>query len=281
MPELPEVETCRLGLLPHILNHPVSHIIIRRASLRWPIPAHLNEYFSNRSFIHLNRRGKYLILSTQDEAHLLIHLGMSGRLYWLNQEIAPQPHDHVDIIFKEGHCLRYQDPRRFGAILTWKGKVDSHPLLSHLGPEPLTEAFNIDYLYSLLRTKKQSIKMAIMDSHIVVGVGNIYANEALFRAGIHPKTPSNTLTQCEIHQLIKAIQDVLNDAITAGGTTLKDFISVEGKPGYFQQALAVYGRGGLACKRCTTPLETFRLGQRTTVACPNCQALKHIGEVVD
>lgn len=269
MPELPEVETCCQGLKPHILYLPIKDVIVRETRLRWPITAGLIECLKHQQFTHLTRRAKYLLFTTTNQQTLLVHLGMSGKLRVVPENTPIIKHDHVDIIFSNGMCLRYNDARRFGAILLFSEPMEQHPLLASLGIEPLEEIFNADYLHQKIKNKKQAIKLVIMDSHIVVGIGNIYANEALYAAHIHPHRPANSLTMDEISALVSAIKQILRKAIAAGGTTLRDFISVEGKPGYFKQQLAVYGK--TTCLRCNQPLSTSRLGQRITIFCELCQ----------
>lgn len=271
MPELPEVETCRRGLEPHVLHHSIHRVVIRESRLRWPIPANLPNLLKDQSFVQLTRRGKYLLFSTAQGQTVILHLGMSGRVRIIPTATPLQKHDHVDIEFAHGLSLRYNDSRRFGCLLWTDENPDQHPLLARLGPEPLTEAFNSTYLLTQLVRRQQAIKLAIMDSQVVVGVGNIYANEALFQAKIHPHRPANSLTKVELNRLIRCIKTVLEVAITAGGTTLRDFISADGKPGYFQQKLLVYGRSGKGCLRCKHTLQESRLGQRTTVFCVGCQ----------
>lgn len=271
MPELPEVETCRRGLMPHVLNRQIKQVIVRDSRLRWPIPIDLPKKLVNQQIIEIVRRGKYLLFNTSSGGTLLLHLGMSGRVRIVPISTALSKHDHVDIIFDNDYCLRFNDSRRFGAILWIPDNIMLHPLLAKLGPEPLTDDFNEVYLYSTLKRRKQAIKLTLMDNHVVVGVGNIYANEALFRAGIHPLKPSNKVPRKALTRLIEIIRTVLNEAIAAGGTTLRDFISADGSPGYFQQTLYVYGRGGKPCRVCDHPLVEIRMGQRTTVFCEKCQ----------
>lgn len=271
MPELPEVETCRQGLLPHIMGHSITQVIIRHPHLRWPIPADLPQCLLNQQFIDLDRRGKYLLFKTSSAGTLLLHLGMSGRVRIVPTDTPLSKHDHVDIIFSNKTCLRFNDSRRFGALLWWQNAIDQHPLLVNLGPEPLTEHFNGEYLYQALKTRKQAIKLSLMDNHVVVGVGNIYANEALFRAKIHPLKSSGKITAAEATHLVMQIKNTLAEAISSGGTTLRDFFAVDGSPGYFQQTLYVYGRGNQACQLCSNTLIETRLGQRSTVYCDTCQ----------
>lgn len=273
MPELPEVETCRLGLLPHVINHTIKKVIIRHQQLRWPIPYDLEKKLINQQFVKLTRRGKYLLFETSSKGIMLLHLGMSGRVRIIPAITPPIKHDHVDIVFDNGSCVRFNDSRRFGSILWCEGPSPQHTLLAKLGPEPLSDDFNANYLCSVLKSRKQAIKLSLMDSHLVVGVGNIYANEALFRAGIHPLRPSYEITKAAAKKLVEIIKIVLSEAIAAGGTTLRDFISADGSPGYFQQTLYVYGRGGKPCRVCDHPLIEIRLGQRSTVFCEKCQKL--------
>ena len=272
MPELPEVEITRCGLEPFVVGQKVQQIIIRHPQLRWPISSELVPELTGQTLNALKRRGKYLLFAT-DLGTLIIHLGMSGCLRILPAEQSPKKHDHVDIVFSNASCLRFTDPRRFGAMLWTKHDPMQHPLLTKLGVEPLERVFNGKYLFSWSRNKSVAIKQFIMQANIVVGVGNIYANESLFAAGIHPQRPAKQLTLKECETLAKNIKTILRFAIKQGGTTLRDFCNSEGKPGYFRQHLQVYGRGGQACAHCKTLLQEIRLGQRTTVYCSNCQKL--------
>lgn len=269
MPELPEVETVLRGLMALLQNNRIEQVIIRQGLLRWPIPANLNNHAKNQRIISVYRRAKYLLIQLQNGT-IIIHLGMSGSLKIVQEKVMPGSHDHVDIILSSGQIIRYNDPRRFGAIL-WTEDPASHPLLQPLGPEPLDSSFNASYFYSTCLRRKVAIKQLIMNGKIVTGIGNIYAAEALFQANIHPLTPANTLTETQCVRLVKAIKQVLQAAIVQGGTTLKDFINTEGKPGYFSQQLQVYGREGLPCRVCQSLLQGLRLGQRSTVFCPCCQ----------
>lgn len=280
MPELPEVETTCRAIRPALIGARCKHVTIRQSRLRWPIPAELSNELPGQIITHVDRRAKYLMIKTASKNTLIIHLGMSGHLRVYrnnNNELpAPGPHDHVDFIFNNNTdqiSVRYTDPRRFGAILWVKTALDTHPLFKHLGPEPLSHDFNASYLKQQLTKSQRPIKNTLMDNHVVVGVGNIYASEALFATGIHPTRPSNCLDDTEISALVLAIKKILSAAIDAGGTTLKDFYSSTGKPGYFRHALHVYGREGEACLTCQTTLEKIRLGQRGTVFCPRCQPL--------
>lgn len=270
MPELPEVETTRRGISPHIVGQQISDIVVRQKKLRWPIPAQISQQIPGEKIESVERRGKYLLLNCAS-ATLLIHLGMSGSLRIVHANTPPQKHDHFDFIFKSKKILRYTDPRRFGCLLWHSGDINDHKLIANLGPEPLTDAFSADYLFKQSRGKSAPVKSFIMDSKIVVGVGNIYANEALFHAGIHPKRAATKISKQRYSQLVDCIKDVLGKAIEVGGTTLRDFTNSSGEPGYFKQSLFVYGRGGQPCKQCDQPLIEIRLGQRSTVYCGKCQ----------
>jgi len=269
MPELPEVEITRRGLLP-LINQVVKNVAIRNASMRWPIPSHLIKTLKNKKLVSLNRRAKY-ILAQFDNGTLLLHLGMSGRISLLDRNYPPEKHDHFDIEFQDGRLLRLRDPRRFGAVL-WVGLEPSeHKLLSGLGPEPLDDMFNGEYLHQSIRTRTATIKTTIMDSHLVVGVGNIYASESLFRARIDPQLPANKLSLAKCERLVTEIKATLNDALNAGGSSLRDFFGTDGNPGYFQQEYFAYGRTDKPCKVCGKPIKTVRLGQRSTFYCAYCQ----------
>ena len=269
MPELPEVEITRRGLLP-LLNKTVKNVVIRNASLRWPIPAYLPETLKNQKLIDLTRRAKY-ILARFENGTLLLHLGMSGRISLLDRNYPPEKHDHFDIAFDDSSVLRLRDPRRFGAVL-WAGlEPNSHALLSALGPEPLDDTFDGKYLFDNLKTRAAAIKIAIMDSHLVVGVGNIYASESLFRARINPQTQANKVNLAKCEKLAQEIKNTLNDALNAGGSSLRDFFGTDGNPGYFQQEYFVYGRTDEPCKVCGKPIKNIRLGQRSTFFCVHCQ----------
>ena len=269
MPELPEVEITRRGLLP-LLNQIVKNVVIRNASMRWPIPAHLPETLKNQKLIDLTRRAKY-ILAKFENGTLLLHLGMSGRISLLDRNYPPEKHDHFDIAFSDASVLRLRDPRRFGAVL-WAGlEANSHALLSVLGPEPLSDEFNGKYLHRHIRTRSAAIKTTIMDSHLVVGVGNIYASESLFRARIHPQTPANQVSLAKCERLAVEIKATLNDALNAGGSSLRDFFGADGNPGYFQQEYFVYGRADESCKVCGKSIKNIRLAQRSTFYCATCQ----------
>ncbi len=271
MPELPEVETTRRGIEPHILKQQVSEVIVRQGNLRWPVSAELRTQLPGQRITRVGRRGKYLLLETPAGV-ILVHLGMSGSLRISSKKSELKKHDHVDIIFKNGDILRYHDPRRFGCIL-WAGQQPfKHVLLAHLGPEPLDVDFSAEYLYRHSRARQSPVKNFIMDSQLVVGVGNIYANEALFAARISPRRRAGSLSRAACERLAGAIKDILQEAINQGGTTLRDFVGGDGKPGYFKQSLSVYGRGGQPCSVCAKPLKEIRLGQRSTVYCTQCQS---------
>ena len=269
MPELPEVETTRRGLLPHVAGRRIEHVLLRRADLRWPIPREVEELLPEQRIDDIRRRAKYLLLDTAAGSALL-HLGMSGSLRVLPSDTPVRAHDHVDIALDSDRVLRFNDPRRFGCLL-WQAPGQTHPLLAGLGPEPLSDAFDGDYLFALSRGRKAPVKTFLMDQAVVVGVGNIYAAEALFQAGISPLRPAGRVSRDRYRALADAVRAILAYAITRGGTTLRDFISPDGAPGYFEQELAVYGRGGAACRRCGGALRQAAIGQRASVWCPRCQ----------
>ncbi|WP_417547723.1 bifunctional DNA-formamidopyrimidine glycosylase/DNA-(apurinic or apyrimidinic site) lyase [Marinobacter segnicrescens] len=269
MPELPEVETTRRGIAPHSESKTVAELIIRDPRLRWPVPDNLPALLVGQTLQEADRRAKYLLLHF-DHGTVIVHLGMSGSLRVITDTSPPQKHDHIDLVFTDGLRLRFNDPRRFGCWL-WAEEPAAHPLLASLGPEPLGEEFNGRYLFRKSRDRKTPIKSFLMDNRVVVGVGNIYANEALFKTGIHPGRPAGRISAARYHQLAEAIREVLSAAILMGGTTLRDFVNSEGKPGYFAQSLLVYGRGGEPCVECHQPLREIRMNQRTTVYCTRCQ----------
>lgn len=270
MPELPEVETTRRGIEPHIKGQRVTRVVVRQPKLRWPVPADLAELLTGQQILSVDRRAKYLLFAT--EAGTLIgHLGMSGSLRIVPADTPADPHDHLDFWLASGQMLRYTDPRRFGAMLWTEASPLEHPLLAGLGPEPLDSEFCGDYLFRMSRGRSVPVKQFIMDGHVVVGVGNIYANEALFQAGIHPKRAAGKVGLQRYCRLAEMIKGVLARSIEQGGTTLRDFVGGDGRPGYFKQSLNVYGRANQPCKGCGSPLREIRLGQRSTVYCSACQ----------
>ena len=270
MPELPEIETIRRGIKPHINNQQFQAIIIRNASLRWPVAANIGQRLRGQKLLSVERRAKYLLLKTHSHC-LIIHLGMSGSLKITNASVEPEKHDHVDICFDNGVIVRYNDPRRFGAILLTGQNPLQHKLLACLGIEPFDKLFNGKYLYDLSRNKKQCIKSFVMNAQVVAGVGNIYANEALFRSAIHPKRSAGRISCTRYDKLASQIQKTLELAIEAGGSTIRDFTNSEGKPGYFSQQLFVYGLAGKPCRVCNHPIISKRINQRNTFYCATCQ----------
>lgn len=270
MPELPEVETTRRGLIAHLVGHQIEAVIVREKRLRWPIPDILVSVLPSQQVYHIHRRGKYLLLEC-DQGHVLIHLGMSGSLRVLPSDSRFFKHDHLDIVFTNGQCLRYHDPRRFGCVLWTTEPVLSHPLLNHLGLEPLEAAFTGKHLHQNAVGRRIAVKNYIMDARTVVGVGNIYANEALFLARIHPATAAGKIGLVRYHRLAESIKQVLTAAIEMGGTTLRDFSDSAGNPGYFKQSLQVYGRADEACVRCQELIVRQKIGLRATYYCPACQ----------
>ena len=268
MPELPEVETTRRGIEPFLTGHAIQRVHVRNHHLRWPVS--LPEHLSGSPVLSVSRRAKYLLIETQVGA-LVVHLGMSGSLRVVAPDEEPRPHDHVDIEIQNGPWLRYNDPRRFGSFHFAEHPVGEHWLLKNLGVEPLGNEFSGDYLFEASRKRRVSVKSFIMDGKIVVGVGNIYAAEALFRAGIRPGIAAHRVSRLAYQLLAEAIRHILANAISVGGTTLRDFVGSDGQPGYFKQSLYVYGRQGEACRVCNTTLRLQTLGQRSTVYCPSCQ----------
>ena len=269
MPELPEVETTRRGIAPHILGRRLHRLIVRQPRLRWPIPAELAKLLRGQRVQAVERRAKYLLLR-MNAGTLLIHLGMSGSLRILNETHPPGPHDHFDMDFGEC-CLRYRDPRRFGALLWTSAPVEQHPLLAHLGPEPLSDEFDGPYLYRQARGRQAAVKSFVMDGRIVVGVGNIYASESLFSSGIHPRRSSGRISLVRYKRLASNIKRVLQNSIEQGGTTLRDFHNQQGNPGYFARQLLVYGKSGDPCPNCGGAIRQQRIGQRSSFFCVNCQ----------
>jgi formamidopyrimidine-DNA glycosylase len=268
MPELPEVETTRRGIAPYLVGEVVTGAVIRQPQLRWPVPD-LTPLLSGQRLEALERRAKYLLFRFANGT-LIVHLGMSGSLRVLDAGRAPRAHDHVDLLFGRC-CLRLHDPRRFGAILWASGDPLAHPRLRDLGPEPLSDLFDGSYLYRVAQGRRVAIKNLLMDGRVVVGVGNIYASESLFHAGIHPARPSQRISQARLDRLTSEVKTVLDLAIERGGTTLRDFVNESGEPGYFAQELFVYGRAGEPCRHCMTRIKTRRIGQRASAYCPSCQ----------
>lgn len=269
MPELPEVETTRRGLAPHLEGRRIRSVVLRRPDLRWPIPGEVSAQLPGRRIEAVRRRAKYLLLDTTAGSALL-HLGMSGSLRVLPAATPARTHDHVDLVLAGNRVLRFNDPRRFGCLL-WQPAGQTHPLLRELGPEPLSGAFDGDHLFAASRGRKAPVKTFLMDQRVVVGVGNIYVAEALFAAGISPLRAAGQVSRARYHRLADAVKAILEDAIGRGGTTLRDFLAPDGAPGYFEQDLAVYGRGGAPCRRCGRMLRQAAVGQRTTVWCARCQ----------
>lgn len=270
MPELPEVEVTRQGIEPHLLNQRIVHVTVRNPNLRWPIPGNLEEVLVGEEITSLKRRAKYLLFICS-KGTLIVHLGMSGSLRLVSSRMAVQKHDHFELELSNGMILRFRDPRRFGAILWSTGNVMQHPLLAQLGDEPLCSAFDGKSLFERTRHRAVSVKEVLMNSRIVVGIGNIYANEALFHAGIHPRTVASKVGLSRYKQLACSIKMILNAAIEAGGSSLRDFVKSDGSPGYFQQQYWVYGRVNQPCRKCGNLIEKIKQGQRSSFYCPKCQ----------
>lgn len=269
MPELPEVETTRRGIAPHLEGQTIRTVNVRNGRLRWPVPEDLATRLQGQVIRSVDRRAKYLFLNL-DGGSVIVHLGMSGSLRIITDDSPALTHDHVELTLQSGLRLRYNDPRRFGCWL-WSADPGAHPLIASLGPEPLSQEFNGAYLFRRSRGKSVPVKSFIMDSHVVVGVGNIYANEALFKAGIHPQRSAGRIGFGRYQHLVEVIQETLMAAILMGGTTLRDFVNSDGQPGYFAQSLLVYGRGGQPCTECQNTLREIRMNQRATVYCTRCQ----------
>lgn len=270
MPELPEVETTLRGITPFVRGKVIVRVDVRNGNLRWPVPADISFYTQGKRVEAISRRAKYLLFKLP-QGHLMIHLGMSGRLRIVQDDTPVEKHDHVDFCLDSGNRLRFTDPRRFGSVLWIAGDPGRHKLLKGLGPEPFDPGLDGEYLYHRSRGKTVPIKSFLMDSRVLVGVGNIYANEALFKSGIAPTRTAGRISLASYQKLLDNVRVVLQRAIEAGGTTLRDFVDGNGKPGYFQQQLNVYGRGGKACMECGAILREIRLGQRATVYCTRCQ----------
>lgn len=270
MPELPEVETTLRGIAPYALGQGIERVLIREGRLRWPVPRDLPEILQGQRIETLTRRGKYILFGV-GEGTVILHLGMSGSLRVVDPASAPRKHDHIDVILTSGLSLRYHDPRRFGCLLYTRDDPAQHPLIARLGPEPLGEPFTGQYLHQRAQGRSTAVKTFIMDSHVVVGVGNIYASESLFSAGIAPACAAGRISLLRYERLARTIRAVLTASIEQGGTTLRDFVNEAGQPGYFQQTLGVYGRAGEPCRVCASEIQMSRLGQRATYWCPSCQ----------
>jgi formamidopyrimidine-DNA glycosylase len=270
LPELPEVETTRRGLKPHALGRRIVALEVHEPRLRWPVPRSLPGELTGQRIMRLGRRAKYLLLHLE-HGTLLLHLGMSGNLRVVPQATPRVKHDHFDLRLDSGSVLRFNDPRRFGSLLYTRADPRTHRLLAGLAPEPLASAFDAEYLWRVSRGRRLSVKSLLMNSRLVVGVGNIYASEALFRARIRPGRQARSLSRAEAARLVRAVRAVLAQAIRAGGTTLRDYLGADGAPGYFRQRLYVYERRGRPCRRCGTPVRALTQGQRSTYYCPSCQ----------
>lgn len=270
MPELPEVETTRRGIEPHVIGRRIVAARIHEPRLRWRVAPNLRAELEGQRIERVSRRGKYLLLELT-HGTLIWHLGMSGSLRVLTDATQRETHDHVDLVLDSGAMLRFNDPRRFGSLHYTTGDPQAHPLLAALAPEPFDPAFNGDYLFRITRRRRVAIKQLLMNSRLVVGVGNIYASEALYRAGIRPGRAASRLTRAEAGRLVRAVRTVLERAIRAGGTTLRDYVGADGEPGYFRQRLNVYERADQPCRRCRTPIRAISQGQRSSYYCPSCQ----------
>jgi formamidopyrimidine-DNA glycosylase len=270
VPELPEVETTRRGIRGALRGRRITSMVLREARLRWPVDPGLVSDLPGQQVHDVRRRAKYLLIDLE-RGTLIAHLGMSGSLRVLAPATPLLTHDHYDLLLDSGRCLRFNDPRRFGSLLWVTGDPEAHPLLAGLGPEPLEAGFDADYLTRKARGRKVAIKQFLMDQHVVVGVGNIYASEALFRAGIHPRRAAGRVSHARCERLVEAVQAVLGEAIRQGGTTLRDYVNAEGTPGYFRQELYVYERVGEPCRKCGAAVRQLVQGQRSTYFCPRCQ----------
>lgn len=270
MPELPEVETTRRGLAPFVVNRRIHDVIVRNRALRQPIPKRLPQILRGRTIRAVERRAKYLLIDCETGT-LIVHLGMSGRLWLVDADAPVETHDHFDLVLDNGRAVRLRDPRRFGLVLWHEQDPREHVLLASIGPEPLAEQFSGDWLYEVTRKRSAAIKLVLMDSHVVAGVGNIYASEELFRAGINPKRPASRISRARYAVLADRVRETLEAAIRAGGSTLRDYVGSDGEAGYFQDEHLVYGRGGEPCLKCGTAIREIRQGQRATFYCPRCQ----------
>jgi len=270
LPELPEVETTRRGLRPYALRRRIVALEVYEPRLRWPVPRNLPGKVAGQRIVRTGRRAKYLLLQLESGT-LLVHLGMSGNLRVVPAQAPRERHDHFDLVLDSGLALRFNDPRRFGSLLYTRGDPQQHPLLAGLAPEPFAAAFDADYLWRITRRRRVAVKQLLMNSRLVVGVGNIYASEALFRARIRPQRQARTLSHADAARLVRGVRAVLAQAIRAGGTTLRDYRGADGAPGYFRQRLYVYERRGRPCRRCGTAVRAVTQGQRSTYYCPSCQ----------
>lgn len=278
MPELPEVETTCRGIAPHLCARRIEDFLLHESRLRWPIAASIAAQLRGATVSAVRRRAKYLLLHLDrtglehgDSVTLILHLGMSGNLRVLPRDTPRLKHDHFELLLDSGATLRFNDPRRFGSLHLVHGDPNAHPLLAHLGPEPLEDAFDAEYLWRAARGRRVAIKTFLMNGHVVVGVGNIYASEALFRAGVRPGRQTKHLKREEIARIVIAIKAVLATAIKVGGTTLRDYVGADGSPGYFRQKLHVYERAGEPCRKCGEPVRHRTQAQRSTYWCHACQ----------
>ena len=270
MPELPEVETTLRGIRPHLEGRRIRDLKVREMRFRYPIAEETEERLAGQTILNLLRRGKYLLMGLE-QGSLLIHLGMSGSLRIVPETTPPGPHDHLDLVVEDGRCLRMRDPRRFGLFIWTAEPLENHILIRDLGLEPLEGSFDGDYLFFRACNRQLPVKAFIMDAKVVVGVGNIYASESLFLAGIHPNRPAGQVSTVQYDLLASSIRTVLGESIAAGGTSLRDFVREDGHPGYYARNLRVYGREGQACQHCGTPIRREKIGQRSSFFCPNCQ----------
>jgi formamidopyrimidine-DNA glycosylase len=270
MPELPEVETTRRGIEPHAVGRTITALQVHEPRLRWRVQDDLPDLVKGQRIVKVGRRAKYLLLELETGT-LILHLGMSGSVRVLPADTPRLTHDHLDLVLDSGFTIRFNDPRRFGSLHYATGDTNGHPLLSALAPEPFDPAFNTEYLWRVTRRRTVAIKQLLMNSRLVVGVGNIYANEALFKAKVRPRRPARTLQREEVARIVRAIKSVLAMAIRVGGTTLRDYVGVDGEPGYFRQKLYVYERHNQPCRTCRTSVRQLTQGQRSTYYCPNCQ----------
>ena len=270
MPELPEVETTVRGIRPLITGKRIGAVVVRRYKLRWPIPRQLGRVLPGQRVLRIDRRAKYILLQLETGT-LIMHLGMSGSILVVRSSETPGPYDHFELVTKDRLCLRLRDPRRFGSVLWTQAPAAEHPLLVDLGPEPFDSQFSGQYLFGITRQRRAPIKNLLMDSRIVAGIGNIYANEALFLSGIHPRRAGGRISLSRYDRLADCVRQVLARAIDAGGTTLQDFFSADGTPGYFRLSLHVYGRENKPCNRCGKPVRKLVIGQRATYYCTSCQ----------